>query len=149
MDVEILVTKEGVIEWTKTKDIEAHNPIKFNIKKVVYGQGKHDNSCVLEYDLNYDVSSNKYTANLKAAVKSLYEAVQAEGMTDGSCLIHTWRNIYKSYMGDVSDRAKNKSFKEQVTTLEERDMISVTGNKITPVKMKDELITNGMFRGLL
>lgn len=148
MDVAILVNKEGTIEWTKCKDMEEPQPVGFTLKKIHYGDRKADNSCVVEYDFNIATKGSKMTANYKAAIKSLYEAVASGGL-DNRCLIGTWRDIYKSYMGAVSERAKNKSFSDQVKELEDKNMVVVTGNNVSPVRLRDDLIADGMFRGLL
>lgn len=145
MDVEIMVSADGMIEWTKTKDIEAPEPLPFTIKQIVYGQGKHDNSCILEYDTTGKTREPKLTANMKAALKSLREAIKEEQKVDCTCTIGTWRDIYKRYLEGVSDRAKQKSFKEQVEALEEKGEILVTGNKVTAVKIMDVMITENMF----
>lgn len=147
LDFEAALDKDkGILVNTKMKDGEEWSPIKYSLESVQVGEWS---SAVATYDFDYDAKTNKYTANMKAAVKSLYEAVQSDGLSGNMCFIHTWRDSYMSYMGDVSDRAKSRSFKEQVTAMEEREMIVITGNKVSPVKMREELVTDGMFKGLL
>jgi phage/plasmid primase-like uncharacterized protein len=147
LDVEIMVDKgRQLIEWTKTKDMAPHSPIHYELDQIRYGDGEYDNSCVVKYDLEKKALRPE-TANMKAAIKSLREAVEADGM-NGVCLIGTWRGIYYSYLEGVSDRAKQKSFKDNVAILEERNEILVAGNKITAIKMQDDLITQNVFNGV-
>lgn len=148
MDVEIMVTSDGTIEWTKTKDIETPSELGFEIKQIVYGQGKHDNSCVLEYTKKDEQKGPKLTANMKAAIKSLQEAVEAEGNT-GSCHVGTWRDKYKHYVDGVSDRARQKSFKEQMKIMEENEEIEVKGTLVTALQLRDEMITNAVFQRVM
>ena len=135
---------------TKMKDGEEWEPIHFEFESIFVddptGQWK---SSVVNFDFNYDSKTSKLTANMKAAIGSLQKSVQADGMGDGICMIGTWREVYKSYMGNVSDRAKNKSFKEQVATMEEKSMVMVVGNKVEIIKLRDEIVTDTMFNGLL
>lgn len=145
LDVEIMLNN-GVIEWTKTKDMEPHPPIKYELKKVFYGDGPRQNSCVLEYDLDMK-PKDKISAYMKAAIQSLTEAVADMG--GNFCMMDDWRQRYREFFDGISDRAKNKSFKEQVDILENQEAIAVSGSKVFPVKLRDELITEGMFRGLI
>lgn len=149
MDVEIMVSSDGTIEWTKTKDIESPPLISFSVKQIRYGEGKHDNSCVLEYDLPDSPKEAKMTANMKAAVRSLREAVKDDGFDRPVCMLTTWRNAYKKYLSGVTDRAKQQSFKAQVIILEDKGEVQVIGDKVELLKMKDDVITERMFSGLL
>ena len=135
---------------TKMKDGEEWEPIHFDFESIFVDDPSGNwKSSVVNFDFNYNSKINKYSANLEAAVKSLHEAVQSDGLSGSMCFIQTWRDIYKSCMGDVSDKKKNTSFNEQVAIMEERDLIVVTGNKVAPVKLKEDLETESMFRGLL
>ena len=149
MDVEIMVSSDGVIEWTKTKDIEAPQPIPFSIKQIQYGQGRHDNSCVLEYDKPGSKKAPKMTAYMRAAIKSLQEAMEAENSITG-CHEGTWREKFYPYLDGKGDRAKQKAFKEQMDLLEAKGEISVTGSRVSvSASMTQDKITDGMFGGLL
>ena len=147
MDVEILITKDRTVEWTKTKDMEPHLPIKFELLPVQYGDGKRDGSCVLKYDMDYShKKESKYTANRKTAVKTLYEAVQSDCLNGGSCLEDTWRQMYYACFQGVTARAMQKSFKAELTELEKSSLIKISGNVITPSpKLFDDKITAEMF----
>ncbi|NTU68944.1 MAG: AAA family ATPase [Chlorobiaceae bacterium] len=149
MDVEIMVSADGMIEWTKTKDIEPPPSISFSVKQIRYGEGKHENSCVLLYEATEGKKGPKMTANMRAALKALKEAIEADGIGAGICMLATWRDRYKVYLEGVSDRRKNQSFKEQVEQLEEKGDVLVTGSKVTAAKIMNDMITESTFSKLM
>ncbi|MBV5338162.1 MAG: AAA family ATPase [Deltaproteobacteria bacterium] len=105
MDVEMLITKDRTIEWTKTKDMEPHPPIKFELQPVKYGEGKRDASCVLTYDLEFNPKTARAeTQYRKAARLALQEAVVIDGI-GGKCMLDTWVNCFAAMFQDKSPRA--------------------------------------------
>ena len=104
MDVEILITKERTIEWTKTKDMEPHAPIKFELLPIKYGEGKRDGSCVLKYDLEWNASkARSETAYRRAARESLAEAIEADDI-GGKCCADTWVDFFAAKFPDKTRR---------------------------------------------
>lgn len=150
LDVEIMLAS-GVIEWTKTKDMEPHHPISYELRKIAYGEGKRENSCVIVYGQAEikEKGAIKMTANMKAALKALTEAIDLDGLNNGGCLLDTWRIQYKGYMGNQTDRAKNKSFKNMINELVASGQVDVAGEMVKPMKIKTSMITDSMFDGLL
>lgn len=152
MDVEILITAERIAEWTKTKDMEPHPPVKFDLLPVQYGEGKRDNSCVIQYDRDWSVSKAKSeTAYRIAARQSLAEAMEADGI-DGRCMIDTWVKFFTEKLPDKGERAA-KMILTKKDTGEMQKMISAgeiktEGKFIFPVASPD-LITTSMFQQLL
>jgi len=149
MDVEILITKERTIEWTKTKDMEPHPPIRFELQPVKYGEGKREASCVLKYDLDYSKKKGVSGNRLKA-MDALYEAVKADGLQDGKCLEHTWRDAYYRKQEGVKPRAMQDSFRAQKEELLAEDIIQISNKVITIMQQKDiqDMVTKDMFNAL-
>lgn len=145
MDLEVLVNKgKGIIECTKGKDMEPWSPIKYMLNSV---QVADWSSAVAEFDFNYDPKKDgRNTANRKAAIASLFEAVQADGFKDGKCMRCTWRDLYFTRLGDVTDRSKQRSFKSELTAMEDDGLVKIDGEFVTPDrKMYDDKITSEMF----
>lgn len=149
MDVEIMVSADGTIEWTKTKDIEPPPTIAFEIKQIRYGDGKHDNSCVLEYSLPESrPKAPKMTGNMKASIKTLKEAIDLDAMGGFRCLQDTWRDVYYKTQIGVKERAKQTSFKNNVDDLVASGDIEVVGPVVIAIRMRDEKITEHTFANL-
>ncbi|MEI6207316.1 MAG: AAA family ATPase [Desulfuromonadales bacterium] len=109
LDVEIMLNG-GMIEWTKTKDMEPHAPIRFSLDKVSYGEGKRENSCVVMYDLSV-VKEKRETASQSAAKSSLIEAIRNDKISTDRCTFNTWRDAFYSRYPGISERGQRKAFK--------------------------------------
>ena len=66
-----------------------------------------------------------------------------------SCFLDTWKNKFKDCLGAVNERIKNKNFKDIMTDMENSGKITVAGSKIFLASLKDDLVTETMFQGLL
>jgi phage/plasmid primase-like uncharacterized protein len=145
LDFEAAVDRtKGLLINTKMKDGEEWAPIKYALESVKVSDWS---SAVVTFDFEYDPKKeNKYSANRKTAVKSLYEAVKADCLNGGSCLEDTWRQLYYSCFTDVKPRALQKSFKAEFMRLDEDGSIEINGNIITPaVKLFEDKIASEMF----
>lgn len=148
MDVEILINKDRVIEWTKTKDMEPHKPIRFELKEVHYGDGKRDKSCVLKYDLDYNPAKSKSdTAYRRAARAALIEAVALDDI-GGKCMIDTWVTCFAAMFPEKSDRALRSALIRkdggEIWKMIEAGEVLQEGKFYSPIKSEKE-ITEGMF----
>lgn len=135
LDVEIMLGN-NTIEWTKTKDMEPHPPIRYQLDKVVFGEGKRDNSCVITYDTSVKVEKRE-TATRTAAKSALVEAVKRDAMGADRCVVQTWRDIFKAKFPTVSERAQQKYFKTQIKEMTDEGLIVVDG--IIVVALSHEL----------
>lgn len=125
LDVEIMLSN-NMIEWTKTKDMEPHPPIRYQLDRVVFGEGKRDNSCAITYDTSVKIEK-KETASRSAAKSSLIEAIKREGMGSDRCHIEAWRDAFKAKFDTLSDRAQRKYFKGQLDSMQGEGMIAIDG----------------------
>lgn len=155
MDLEIFVNNEhGLIEWTKTKDIEPHWPIKYELEKVRFGQGKWDNSMVMTYDMHYDPKEERSTAGEKAALEALQNVCRDSGTTVTT--IDTWHDefnkVYCKYAKTTpSDGALRKAFSVAKKSLEGDQKIGIEGSRVTisSLKIAEEIVTEAMFGNLV
>jgi len=151
MDVEMLVTKDRTVEWTKTKDMEPHVPVKFELHPIQYGEGKRDGSCVLKYDLEFNPkTARSETAYRKAARKALAEAIEAEGI--GKCMSDTWVNCFAAMFPEKTPRAVRAALlrKEcgEAWKMIEAGEVEHDGKYWSPI-MDQNKVTEGMFEGLI
>lgn len=152
MDVEILITKDRTIEWTKTKDMEPHKPIRFELKEVFYGEGKRDKSCVLKYDLDYNPAKAKSeTAYRRAARQALQMAVEMDDI-GGRCMIDTWVSCFASLFPEKSDRACRAALTRkdggEIWKMIEAKEVEQDGKFYVPVRSENET-TKDMFKGMI
>lgn len=155
MDLEVFVNAaDGLIEWTKTKDIEPHWPVKYELKKVRYGGGRHDTSMVMTYDMTYDPKAEKTTAGEKAALEALEIACQKMGTT--VITVDTWHDefnqVYSKYVKSVpTSGTLRKAFFTAKKSLIDTGKVAVEGDKITitSLKLADDMTTKAMFGNLL
>ena len=153
MDVEILVQPQGetqgVLEWTKTKDMEPHHPILFTREKIQYGEGKRDNSCVLKYDLNYDAKAVHTTKREKVGMDSLLAACHKNGTH--SVTIDTWRDEFYLMYGGETQSTNRSGFNRAKKELVEAAKIKINGQVVSIIKAEivDDMITEAMFAGLI
>lgn len=149
MDVEILITKDRTVEWTKTKDMEPHPPIKFELVTVQYGDGKREHSCVLKYDLDY-VKNKGVSGNRIKAMDALHEAIKADGLSGDKCLEHTWREAYYRRQEGVKPRAMQDSFRMQKEELSNDNVICIDNKVITVLQANaiQDRVTDEMFKSL-
>jgi len=149
MDFEILIDKDrGVIEWTKTKDSEPHLPIKYELVKTVYGDGKRDNSCILKYDVAYDPTTEQMTKPAKTGAKALGVLCHKLGTT--VITEDTWRDeFYEDHGGTPA--AKRQAFKRAKHDLEALQYIEIRGRSIhvTAGNIHGDTIEQAMFGHLL
>lgn len=149
MDVEILITKDRTIEWTKTKDMEPHPPIRFELIKLQYGDGKRDNSCVLTYDMDWKGKKSE-PACMKPAREALTEAVKRDGLGD-RCLKQTWIECFLELFTEISPKAARLAFTRNdggaMVRLADMGEVKVEGKFCIPVLSNDQ-ITAQMFGGL-
>ena len=152
MDVEMLISKERTVEWTKTKDMEPHPPIKFDLHQVKYGEGKRDNSCVIKYDMEYNPrAARSETAYRKAARQALAEAVALDDM-GGTCLLDTWLNCFAAMYPDKTAKAcrvimMRKDGGEYWKMIEAGEF-EAEGKNCTPV-LNQKKVTEDMFKELV
>jgi phage/plasmid primase-like uncharacterized protein len=152
MDVEILITKDRTIEWTKTKDMEPHAPIKFELLPIQYGEGKRDGSCVLKYDLDYNSKAARAeTAYRKAARAALVEAIEADDI-GGKCCADTWVDCFAAMFPDKSRRALRTALFRQdggeIPKMIEAGEVELDGKYYTMVQSEKQ-VTESMFKGLI
>lgn len=152
MDVEILVQPNGeltgVLEWTKTKDMEPHHPIAFTRQKVQYGEGKRDNSCVMKYDLNYDPTAKNTTKREKVGMDSLLSACHKLGMP--SVTVDTWRDeFYEMFGGSQSNN--RQAFNRAKKDLVDAGKIKIEGSIVSIIKAEivEDMTTTAIFSGLM
>jgi len=148
LDVEIMLNN-GMIEWTKTKDMEPHPPIRYQLDKVIFGDGKRDNSCVVTYDTSLKADGEGHY--MKAAKQALIKAIELEGMTD-RCYKKTWVDCFVQMFPE--NRPKSMAY-----TLTRKDGSGLI-QKLTDtgkVKFEDGMyiriitendVTEDMFRGI-
>lgn len=146
LDVEILLCN-NLIEWTKTKDMEPPSPIKYELKQVVYGDGKRDNSCVMEYDLS--AKPVRGTGYSRAAREAFHEAIEAEGMGD-RCLIDTWVSCMQERFPDKSAKALKMALVRkdggEIARLITAGEVKMDGKFYVRAVQEDDVI-RGMFEG--
>lgn len=150
MDLEVFVNHEdGLIEWTKTKDIEPHMPIKYKLEKVWFGEGRWDNSMVVDYDMHYDPKETRMTAAERKGLEALEKACIKMGMTQIS--IDTWRDEFTYIYDGPTDGAKRKAFSDARKKLIDNKMVVVENGKVSLIgKLSvDQVTTEAMFRDLL
>jgi hypothetical protein len=93
LDSEILC-KDGVLEWTKTKDMDVPEQIFFKLEKLIIGVDKHGKdvtTCVPVYGERPPVKNSMLTAHEKDAIKALINV----------CVIHPVKNSDNRYVGDL------------------------------------------------
>lgn len=150
MDVEILVSKE-IIEWTKTKDMEPHTPVKFELKSIKYGEGKRDGSCVLVYDLDWKATKGE-TAYRKAARQALRDAIASNGLKD-RCMMDEWVTAFATLFPEKSERAsrailtRRKDPAGEIWKMIEAGEVEQDGKYFVPI-VSQEQVTKNMFKGL-
>lgn len=150
LDAEICIIpkskKDGVIEWTKTKDYEAPLNINYLLKNVDYGNNRHQSSLVMTYDFEYTDKSNKLGSHSTKALEALGEAVALDGLDD-RCLIDTWRSV----MTDKLDGCTGKSIKSilanQLKWMEDNNMAVKSKIHLLPIQSQEE-VTQDMFTRL-
>lgn len=149
MDVEVLLDGERkLIEWTKTKDIEAHHPVRYTLHQHVYGSGKYDNSCVLQYDLNYDSKEVSMTDMEKLALETLEQACSDLGSTTVS--MDTWKDVFRARYKGSKDSA-DRILRRARTGLCDLNMVQYDDEMVTIKSHKavDNLVENSMFGNLI
>ena len=149
MDVEVLVDGEThLIEWTKTKDIEAHAPIKYSLHQHVYGSGRYDNSCVLQYDLDYNPNDKKLSDMEIIAMETLEQACSEMGSI--TVTVDTWRDMFRARHKGKTDSA-DKAFKRAKESLKDMHRCEYDDKMVTIKNHKavDNLVENSMFGNLL
>jgi putative DNA primase/helicase len=148
LDVEIMLSN-NVVEWTKTKDMEPHPPIRYNLDKIIYGEGKRDNSCVITYDTSVKIDKRE-TATRTAAKSSLMETIKAEGIGADKCTLQGWRDAFKGKFPTVSERAQQKYFKQESKKMADDGLIVIDGALVVIVDtgMKEASTTSNMMPGL-
>ncbi|MDY0037964.1 MAG: AAA family ATPase [Zoogloea oleivorans] len=132
LDTEILLAG-GIIEWTKTKDMEPHKPIKYELENVVFGEGKRDTSCVIKYDENVKIAQKSENAMRKAAKSSLFESISAENIAQNKCTVAGWLERFRERYPDVSERDQRKKFSRQKNDMENDGLVSVDGAIVTVI----------------
>ncbi|MDD2898977.1 MAG: AAA family ATPase [Desulfuromonadaceae bacterium] len=152
MDVEILISKDRTVEWTKTKDMEPHPTIKFDLVTVQYGEGKREHSCVLKYDLEWNSSKAKAeTAYRKAARQSLADAIAADDI-GGKCCADTWTEHFCALFPDKSRRALRSALFRQdggeIVKMVEAGEVEQDGKYYSMVQSEKQ-VTETMFKGIL
>ena len=152
MDVEILISKDRTVEWTKTKDMEPHPPIKFELLPVKYGDGKRDGSCVLKYDLDWNSKANRTeTAYRKAARAALAGAIEADNI-GGKCCADTWVDCFAAMFPDKSRRALRTALFRQdggeILKMIEAGEVEHDGKYYTMIQSEKQ-VTESMFKGLI
>jgi phage/plasmid primase-like uncharacterized protein len=152
MDVEILITKDRTIEWTKTKDMEPHPPIKFELLPVKYGEGKRDGSCVLKYDLDWNpAKSRSETAYRRAARQALQEAVQLDNI-GGKCMLDTWVSCFVTQLPDKTEKAARLALTRkdggEISKMIDAGEVELDGKLYVPVINQNQ-VTESMFNGLV
>ena len=156
LDAELLIDKQhNVIEWTKEKDMPKHPPIKYELKQIIYGEGKHNNSCVVKYELEFkrEKPETRYRA---AAVKALSDAIKSDDMGD-RCLKDTFINCFIAQFEDATKDAAYKAFTRkrnknshagEMQKMEESGEIKIDGQFVIALQSQKE-ITDGMFDTIL
>ena len=152
MDVEILISKDRTVEWTKTKDMEPHPPIKFELLPVKYGEGKRDGSCVLKYDMEWNSkTARSETAHRKAARTALQQAVTAEAI-GGKCLLDTWIACFADMYPDKSAKVARAYMMRrdggEYWRMIDANEVVAEGKYCVPVQDQNT-VTDSMFTGLI
>lgn len=152
MDVEILISKERTIEWTKTKDMEPHPPIKFELLPVQYGEGKREHSCVLKYDMEWNPkAARSETAYRKAARQALQQAVEADNI-GGKCMTDTWVKCFAAMFPEKSERVLRSALLRkdggEVWKMIDAGEVEQDGKLFVPIADQKQ-VTESMFKGMI
>lgn len=140
LDVEIMLSN-NMIEWTKTKDMEPHPPIKYNLDKVTFGEGKRDNSCAITYDTSVKVEKRE-TATRTAAKSSLIEAIGSERIGADRCTVQGWKDGFMPKFSSLSADAQRKYFNRESKKMIDDGLVVIDGAFVVVVdaEMKESIM---------
>lgn len=143
LDVEIMLSN-NLIEWTKTKDMEPHPPIKYSLDKVIFGDGKRDNSCVITYDTSVKAEKRE-TAYRTAAKSSLIETIRSEQIGSTRCSVDGWKKAFSAKYSTLSANAQRKYFNGESRRMQDDGLIAIDGAFVVVVdKDFQESITTAL-----
>lgn len=143
LDVEIMLGN-NMIEWTKTKDMEPHPPIRYSLDKVIFGEGKRDNSCVITYDTSVKVEKRE-TATRSAAKAALIEALTGDGCGADRCTIQSWKNRFSPRFKSLSPEAQRRYFNRESKKMVDEGLIAIDGAFVVVIgELREAIITGAM-----